>query len=70
MTTIHQPATRATFYARKNGGGLRTARRAFTCAQFGCFKRGEPGEVFFDTQGVTIWPSTKRICTACSEASV
>lgn len=62
--------TRATFYQRKNGGGTRTARTSFTCAQFGCFKKILPGEVFFDTQEVTTWPAKKRICLACSEAKL
>lgn len=62
--------TRATFYARKNGGGLRTARKPFTCAQFGCLKKIEPGEQYFDTQETTAWPATKRICTCCSEVTI
>jgi hypothetical protein len=62
--------TRADFYARKNGGGLRTARKEFTCQQFGCFKKVVPGEAYFDTQEVTAFPKTKRICCACSEKAI
>lgn len=59
--------TRAEFYARKNGGGLRTARKPFTCMQSLCLKKIEPGEVYFDTREVTAWPKFKRICVHCSE---
>lgn len=62
--------TRATFYARKNGGGLRTARKALICQQFGCLRRIEPGEFYFDTMEVTKWPATKRICACCAEEPV
>lgn len=65
MTEMTQ--TRATFYQRKYGGGIRTARRTFTCAQFGCFKEIQPGEDYFDTGQVTTWPVMKRICASCSE---
>jgi hypothetical protein len=62
--------TRATFYARKNGGGYRTARKTLICQQFGCLRPIEPGEQYLDTMEVTKWPSTKRICTCCSEELV
>lgn len=62
--------TRAAFYQRKNGGGTRTARKAFTCMQFGCFKPLVPGEVYFDTMETTTWPATKRICVTCSEHKI
>lgn len=62
--------TRGVFYQRKNGGGLRTARRAFTCEQFACLKIIQPGEQYFDTREVTTWPSFKRICCTCSEVMV
>lgn len=62
--------TRATFYARRYGGGLRTARKQRKCEQWGCFKRIEPGECYFDTMETTTWPKTKCICTTCSEVKV
>lgn len=62
--------TRATFYQRKNGGGYRTARKAFTCGQFGCFQQITPGVRYFDTLEVTTWPKTKRICACCAETVV
>ena len=62
--------TRATFYSRRYGGGLRTARKPFTCQQFGCLKKIEPGESYFDTMEPATWPTTKRICCACSEEHV
>lgn len=62
--------TRATFYQRRNGGGVRTARKPFTCAQALCLKKVQPGEVYFDTMETTIWPATKRICVTCSEVKV
>jgi hypothetical protein len=62
--------TRASFWTRKNGGGMRTARKAFMCQQFGCLRRIETGETYFDTLEVTTWPKTKRICTCCSEELV
>lgn len=62
--------TRATFYARRYGGGLRTARRPFTCQQFGCFNKVEPGVTYFDTCETTVYPATKRICVTCSEVKI
>lgn len=62
--------TRAVFYQRLHGGGLRTARKAFTCMQFGCLATVQPGEQFFDTNEVTTWPAKKRICVPCSEVLV
>ncbi len=62
--------TRGQFYARLHGGGLRTARKAFVCSQFGCFKKVEPGEQYFDCQEVTVWPATKRICACCAEEKI
>lgn len=62
--------TRAVFYQRRYGGGLRTARRPFTCQQFGCFQKIEPGVTYFDTGETTTYPATKRICVACSEAVI
>lgn len=62
--------TRADFYARRNGGGLRTARKECKCVQFGCFKRIQPGEQYFDTQATTTWPATKKICVPCSEVKI
>lgn len=62
--------TRAVFYQRLHGGGLRTARRAFVCGQFGCLKKVQPGEQYFDTMETTTWPATKKICTACSEVEL
>lgn len=62
--------TRATFYARRNGGGLRTACKQRKCEQFGCFKRIEPGERYFDTRETTTWPQTKCLCEECSEVKV
>jgi hypothetical protein len=62
--------TRATFYARKNGGGYRKARKEFGCQQFGCFKRIVVGEKYFDTLEVTTWPKTKRICACCAEKTI
>jgi len=59
--------SRAAFYSRRYGGGYRTARKAFTCNQFGCFRRIEPGTSYFDTMEVTEFPKTKRICAACAE---
>ena len=67
---ITSTQTRATFYARKNGGGLRTARKEFKCGQFGCFRVVHPGEKYFDTVETTIWPATKRICVCCSEVAI
>jgi hypothetical protein len=58
--------TRAYFYERRCGGGWRTARKDFTCAQFGCLKRIIAGETYFDTQEPVTWPITKRICAHCA----
>ncbi len=62
--------TRAHFYARKNGGGYRTARKERKCEQFGCFKKIDPGVRYFDTMEVTTWPKTKAICACCAETHV
>lgn len=62
--------TRAMFYSRRYGGGLRTARKQFTCQQLGCFKKVEPGEDYFDTMEPTTWPATKKICCSCSEETI
>lgn len=62
--------TRADFYARKNGGGLRTARKERKCEQFGCYRPIPPGTVYFDTQEVTTWPKKKAICEQCSQQKV
>jgi len=62
--------TRANFYARKNGGGYRIARKACKCQQFGCYDPISPGERYFDTQEVTEWPKTKKICAHCAETLV
>ena len=61
---------RGQFYARKNGGGLRTARKEFTCMQSMCLKKVQPGEGYFDTQEPVAWPKVKRICAPCSEVEV
>src|SRR6478609_4727921 len=72
MTTATETlgTTRATFYARRHGGGYRTARKAFTCGQFGCFQKIDPGVRYFDTLEVTTWSKTKRICACCAETQV
>lgn len=78
MTTITEttannltPAnTRAFFYARKNGGGYRTARSEFSCEQFGCLRKIVPGVTYFDTRETTTWPKTKRICACCAEENL
>ncbi len=62
--------TRAQFYARKNGGGMRTARKQFLCQTFGCMRVVQPGEDYLDTMEVTTWPATKRICACCAEGLV
>ncbi len=62
--------TRAQFWARKNGGGYRTARKAFVCQQFTCLAKVDAGVEYFDTNETTIWPATKRICAACAEEHV
>lgn len=62
--------TRAQFYARKNGGGYRTARLPFVCQQFSCLATIEPGVEYFDTGEITNWPATKRICARCAEEHV
>lgn len=62
--------SRAYFYARKNGGGRRTARKPFTCGQLGCFRKIEAGMQYFDTLEPTQWPATKRICAHCAEEPV
>ncbi len=62
--------TRTEFYARKNGGGYRTARKECKCQQFGCFNKILPGERYLDTQETTTWPATKRICATCAEVTV
>lgn len=59
--------TRATFYARRYGGGYRTSRSSFKCEQSLCLNRITPGMRYFDTQEVTTWPATKRICECCAE---
>lgn len=63
-------ATRAQFYARKNGGGYRTARKEIKCEQSLCLNRIQPGARYFDTQEVTSWPNKKRICACCAEQEV
>ena len=68
LTPVSAPKTRASFYARKNGAGYRTARVTCKCEQFGCYKPIQPGEVYFDTRETTQWPLTKRICEQCAEA--
>lgn len=62
--------TRATFYARKNGGGYRTARKSFTCMQSLCLKKIDPGVQYFDTQEPVAWPRVKRICATCAETLI
>jgi hypothetical protein len=62
--------TRATFYARRFGGGYRTARAQRSCEQFGCYKPIVPGELYFDTREPTRWPKTKCICAGCAETEV
>lgn len=62
--------TRADFYARKNGGGYRTARLEHNCQQFGCFGLIREGERYFDTKETTTWPATKKLCPACAETAV
>lgn len=58
------------FYARKNGGGYRTARTMFKCEQFGCYAPIQPGEVYLDTQEVTTWPMAKKLCEQCAEGAI
>ncbi len=58
--------TRAGWYFRIHGGGLRKARKAFVCQQALCLARIEAGTKYFDTCQVTTWPATKRICTKCA----
>lgn len=70
LTPVSVPKTRASFYAQKNGGGYRTARATRKCEQFGCYKRIEPGEAYFDTREVTTFPKTKCICEGCAEESL
>lgn len=66
--------TRAEFYARKNGGGFRTARKAFTCMQADkssfCLRPVVPGDQYFDTRETTTWPQTKKICVDCAGKEV
>lgn len=69
MTTTTQE-TRAKFYARKYGGGYRTARSEFRCEVTLCLNRITPGVQYFDTQQVTVFPKTKRICACCAEETL
>jgi hypothetical protein len=62
--------TRASWWARKNGGGYRTARTEKKCQQFGCYRPIAPGEQYFDTNEPTIWPNKKHICAMCAEELV
>lgn len=62
--------TRATFYARRYGGGYRIARKALTCEQSLCLRKVQPGDKYFDTREVTTFPKTKRICAGCAEVLV
>ncbi len=62
--------TRGEFYARRYGGGLRTARKERKCEQFGCFKRIAAGEQYFDTMLVWKYPLTTKICTHCANKTI
>lgn len=70
LTPASAPKTRAMFYARKNGGGYRTARVTCKCEQFGCYAPIQPGEVYFDTRETTQWPMAKKLCEQCAEGAI
>jgi hypothetical protein len=70
MITTTQKETRASFYARKYGGSYRTARSEFKCEVTLCLNRITPGVRYFDTQQVTTWPKTLRICACCAEGAL
>jgi hypothetical protein len=62
--------TRGAFWARKNGGGWRTARKSFTCQQSLCLRRIAIGQQYFDTLEALVWPRTKRICLHCASEMI